>query len=63
MTSKETCNECEDGILPNCICPGCNGSGEGGYDGSNCLTCGGKGSQDEYCDCKRGDERLEEEVF
>ena len=25
------------------ICPSCNGSGEGMYDGSRCDTCGGSG--------------------
>jgi len=25
------------------ICPACNGSGEGGYDGSTCSRCGGYG--------------------
>lgn len=25
------------------ICPDCNGSGEGHYDGSTCSTCGGGG--------------------
>lgn len=25
------------------ICSSCNGSGEGGYDGSTCYTCKGKG--------------------
>lgn len=25
------------------ICPGCNGSGEGQYDGTTCSTCGGSG--------------------
>ncbi len=25
------------------ICPACNGSGEGQYDGTTCSTCGGSG--------------------
>jgi len=25
------------------ICSGCNGSGEGQYDGTSCSTCGGSG--------------------
>ena len=25
------------------ICPGCNGSGEGQYDGTTCSSCGGSG--------------------
>ena len=24
-------------------CPGCNGTGEGQYDGANCAWCGGSG--------------------
>ena len=27
------------------ICPSCNGSGEGQYDGSRCSTCCGHGTQ------------------
>ena len=26
------------------ICPVCSGSGEGGYDGSRCYYCNGRGS-------------------
>ena len=26
------------------ICPSCNGSGEGQYDGTRCSTCNGRGS-------------------
>jgi tRNA(Ile2) C34 agmatinyltransferase TiaS len=25
------------------VCPNCNGSGEGAYDGSTCHECGGRG--------------------
>jgi hypothetical protein len=25
------------------ICPACNGSGEGQYDGTKCSSCGGRG--------------------
>lgn len=25
------------------LCPACSGSGEGHYDGSTCLSCGGSG--------------------
>ncbi|MDE3021943.1 MAG: hypothetical protein KGI54_08795 [Pseudomonadota bacterium] len=27
------------------ICPDCNGSGEGQYDGAACRTCGGRGNE------------------
>jgi len=37
---------CEGCIDAGSICPACNGSGEGMYDGSTCRSCGGSG--DEY---------------
>ena len=30
------------------VCPSCNGSGEGGFDGTTCSTCGGSGT--DSCD-------------
>ena len=37
------------------ICPACNGSGEGMYDGSSCSRCGGtgedRGDLDKYGEC------------
>ena len=27
------------------ICPDCNGSGEGQYDGTRCRSCGGSGTE------------------
>ena len=35
----------DDGCEPHetDICPACNGSGEGEFDGSVCLTCRGRG--------------------
>lgn len=59
---EHSCGECEDGIYDG-LCSVCNGSGEGQYDGSTCHSCHGKGTQKEYCDCGRGQERLEKEVF
>lgn len=64
MTFKETkcCGKCDDGILTE-ICGTCNGSGEGFFDGSTCLVCKGKGTEKDYCDCSKGDERLSKEIF
>ena len=42
------------------ICNGCNGSGEGSYDGSSCMTCGGGGEL--YYDDDDDDDRLEAEA-
>lgn len=58
----ESCGDCIDGIYEG-ICSTCMGSGEGSYDGSTCQACHGKGTQKEYCDCARGDERVSEEIF
>lgn len=60
---QNICFECADGIIPHSICGVCNGSGEGQYDGSTCSLCKGKGSMDEYCDCPRGQQLCEQEVF
>ncbi len=32
------------------ICPTCSGSGEGMFDGTNCLSCGGSGVERTYRD-------------
>jgi len=32
------------------ICIGCNGSGEGHFDGTRCTSCGGSGVERTYCD-------------
>ena len=32
------------------ICPACNGSGEGQYDGTRCRSCGGSGVERTYRD-------------
>ena len=32
------------------ICPACNGSGEGMYDGTRCRSCGGSGVERTYRD-------------
>lgn len=36
--SDDCCEPCDTGI-----CPACNGSGEGEFDGAVCLTCRGRG--------------------
>lgn len=36
-------NDLNDAVGDPVICGGCNGSGEGSYDGSVCYTCRGKG--------------------
>ena len=47
-------DECPDEDCPshedsNELCASCNGSGEGGYDGSTCSRCGGSGEVSYIC--------------
>ncbi len=58
------CDTCQDtGVIVE-ICSNCSGSGENGYDGSTCFTCGGRGEEAVECpepDCNailKGDWRL-----
>lgn len=45
------CDECEETGLLKLTCSTCNGSGEGMYDGSRCITCKGSGLETVKCDC------------
>jgi hypothetical protein len=40
LPEGEVCQSC---YAAGSICPACNGSGEGSYDGSTCRSCGGSG--------------------
>ena len=40
MENEEVIEQEDD---PNDICPACNGSGEGQYDGTRCSSCKGRG--------------------
>jgi len=51
MDQENECIECEGRGLVMAICSNCNGSGEGGYDGSRCYVCNGCGGVVEPCDC------------
>ena len=41
--ADDTQAELEDEEYEPSICPACNGSGEGQYDGTRCSTCKGRG--------------------
>jgi DnaJ-class molecular chaperone len=67
------CDECEGTGHVRNTCSGCSGSGEGRYDGSRCMSCGGSGvdpkSECEECggrgwyDCEEKIEQLQWELF
>jgi RecJ-like exonuclease len=54
MVNSEDNEESEDNGH---ICPDCNGSGEGRYDGSHCRKCGGSGDDTQPWGKKKSDKR------
>lgn len=44
-------------------CAGCNGSGEGMFDGSTCSSCGGSGVESHITDDERDTEDAEAEAY